>query len=136
MANDLRTDAEPSVTTLVTGIIHDAQRLIEQQLNLFRQEVREDLRKTKEASYFLGVGLAVCFLATLLVMLMVPLLLSWLWPTLPLWGSFGIVGGVLAVVGAALVFTAVRQFESFNPLPDQTVAALRENVQWQTKNPR
>jgi len=132
MANDLRTESESSVTSLVTGIINDAQRLIEQQLKLFREEIREDLHKTKEASTFLGVGLAVCFLGAMALVLMVPLLLSWVWPALPLWGSFAIVGGVLALVGGGLVYTAVKQFESFNPLPDQSVEGLKENVQWQT----
>jgi len=50
MANDLHTGTEPSLTGLVTGIINDAQELLKQQVALFKQEVKDDIRKTKEAA--------------------------------------------------------------------------------------
>jgi len=45
-ANDGPRPLEPSVTFLVSGIIADLQQLIQQQLAMVRQEIRDDLRKT------------------------------------------------------------------------------------------
>jgi hypothetical protein len=125
---------ERSVTSLVSGIVNDAQTLMQQQLALFREEIRGDLRKTKEAVTALVAGVAVAALAVgPLVFLFVALLHELaLWPW---WASALTVGVVLAIVGGALIAMGVQRFRSFNPLPDQSVEALKENLQW-IKNPK
>jgi len=133
MAIDLHPVSERSLTGLVTGILSDAQELITQQLALFRHEIQDDLRRTKEAALSLVLGLGIALLGAIVLSLMLVHLLNWSWPQLPLWSCYGIVGGVLSAVGAALCFASKKQFDSFNPLPEQSVQALRENVQWITK---
>lgn len=125
---------ERSVTSLVTGIVNDAQTLMQQQLALFREEIRTDLRKTKEAVTALVAGVAVAALAVgPLVFLFVALLHELaLWPW---WASALTVGVVLAIAGGAMIAVGVQRFRSFNPLPDQSVEALKENLQW-IKNPK
>lgn len=135
MANDLQSPPEPNVTALVSGIINDAQELFKQQVALVRTEIRSDLQKSRDAASTLAVGAGITGVAVILLCLMLVYLLSWAVPTLPLWACFAIVGAVLAVVGGALVWAGVKKFQSFNPLPDQSVDALRENLQWKT-NPR
>jgi Putative Actinobacterial Holin-X, holin superfamily III len=141
MANEVQTTPEPSVTALVTGILNDAQRLFQQQLALIRSEIRQDFRKTQEASVLLGVGVGVCGLAAVMLSMTLALLLWWLTlpvsqqtdpARIPLWGCFAIVGVILAAVGGILAYAGVKKFQSFNPLPDQSVAALQENLQWTT----
>jgi hypothetical protein len=132
VVNDAQVLPERSVTSLVSGIIADAQRLIEQQLTMFRQEIRDDLRKTLEAVLPLAAGIFMSMVAAFLVLLMFPLLLWWAVPELPLWACFGIVGGVLAAVGGVLVFAGVKKFESFNPLSDRSMQAFKENLKWTT----
>src|SRR5581483_3887442 len=46
-----------SVTELVTGIINDAQRLLHQQVDMLKSEFHEDLRRTKQATLFGGLGI-------------------------------------------------------------------------------
>jgi H+/Cl- antiporter ClcA len=129
------TDSEPSVTSLVSGIIADAQHLIEQQLMMFRQEIRDDFRKAWQAAIPVVLGILMTLVGVVLVLLMFPLLLHWALPELPLWACFGIVGGVLAAVGGVLIFTGIKKFESFNPLSDKAMTAFKENLKW-TKNPK
>jgi VIT1/CCC1 family predicted Fe2+/Mn2+ transporter len=128
MAHDLQTGSAqgsgPSMTSLVTGIINDAQELIKQQIHMLRHEIKEDFRKTKEATMSLAVGAGVCLLA-------VVYLLNW--AGLLLWVSYLIVGGVFLIVGGVLAYLGKKKFDSFNPLPDETAQALKENVEWITK---
>jgi len=125
---------ERSITSLVSGIVNDAQTLMQQQLALFREEIRTDLRKTKEAVTALAAGVAVGALAVgPLVFMFVALLhelAGWSW-----WASAGTVGAVLAIVGGVLIAVGVQRFRSFNPMPDQSVEALKENLQW-IKHPK
>jgi hypothetical protein len=132
MASDIQTGSERTITSLVTGILSDAQELIKQQLALTREEIKEDVRRTKDAILFLGAGIGVATVGGLLLLFMLVHFLSWAFPGLPLWGSFGLVGGLLVVLGLGMFFAGKQLFESFNPLPDQSAAALRENVQWLT----
>jgi len=131
------TEDAQGITGLITGIINDAQELIRQQLQLFLVELKNDMRRTKEASLPLAVGAGMCHLAGFVLAVMLALLLNAAWPdTISLWGGFAIVGGALLAIGLALVMWGKTKFESFNPLPDKTVEALKENVQWQTNNPK
>lgn len=142
MASDLRNDVrnqtrpgpEPSVTGLVTGIVNDVQNLLIQQMNLLKSEVQRDLTRTKDAAISLFIGLGIATLGAGFLFVMVVHLLQWEtgWP---LWVCHGLIGGGLAVVGGILYYVGKKKFESFNPLPDESVEALKENLQCLT-NPK
>jgi len=121
------------VAALASGIVHDFQELVKQQLDLFRHEVKADVRKAREASASLAIGAGMVVLGGLLLCFGIVHLLSWLVPALPLWGSYLIVGGLVCAVGAILGFFGWKQFQSFNPLPDESAEALKENLEWTTK---
>jgi hypothetical protein len=80
----------------------------------------------------LAAGIGITLLGSGLLVLMLPLLLNWAAPELPLWACFGIVGGCLAAVGGVLVYAGVKKFESFNPLSDKSIEAFKENLKWTT----
>ena len=122
-----------SLTPLVAGIVNDAQALIRQQLTLFQTEIKNDLRRTKEASIPLAVGVIVCFLAGFILCMACAYLILYLWPTCPAFVAFGIVGVVLGVIGGVLVFTGKAKFDAFNPLPEKSVEGLKETIQWKTR---
>jgi len=130
MDSERSTAAEPRLSELVNGIIHDVGDLLKQQTALIQWEVREDYRKTKEAVVALGIGIGTMFLGGLLLVHMVVHLLAWAFPALPMWGSYAIVGGLLTATGAALFYLGQERFKSFNPLPDQSAEVMKENVQW------
>jgi len=133
MPPELQTGSDPqSVTSLVTGIVNDAQELLKQQLTLFKTELQSDLRKTREAMVSLAAGVAILSVGGLMLCWALAYLCNWAfkWPD---WGGFALVGGILAVLGGVLVFVGRERFRSFNPLPDQTADALRENLEWKTK---
>jgi F0F1-type ATP synthase assembly protein I len=132
MATNVHSDSDVSLTSLVSGIVGDAQELMKQQFALFQAEVKEDMRKTAEASSALGIGMAVALVGSILLCFTLVYLLNWAFPTAPLWVWFAVVGGVVTAVGAGLIYTAYVKFHSFNPLPDKTAQALKENLEWKT----
>jgi hypothetical protein len=120
-----------SVTSLVSGIVADAQKLLKEQVALFRAELKADFRRTVRATELLAAGAVAAVPAVLLLCFMFVYLLHE--PAgLPLWDSFLIVGGVFIVASAILIGIGIHRFRSFNPLPDQTVEAFKENVRWMT----
>jgi thiamine transporter ThiT len=123
-----------SVTGLVSGIISDAQELLKQQVALVRAELKADFRRTVQAAALLAVGAVCAVPALFLVCNMFVYLLHEL-AGLSVWASYGIVGGAFLLVSAVLIGVGIQRFRSFNPMPDQSVEAFKENVRWMT-NPK
>jgi len=130
MATDVGTQ-QPSVTSLVTDIIHDTEQLFKQQFLLLKAEVREDVRKSTEVGISLMLGAGLALVGGILLVQMLVYLRNWLGPERPLWGCFGIWGAVTFAGGAVLVYVAKTTLDSFNPLvkEPETVKALKENVE-------
>jgi hypothetical protein len=127
---------DPSLSSLVGGIIDDAQKLIEQQLTLLKHDVRKDIQHAKDTAVLLGAGVGVLAAAGLLLLFMLVHLLEWLArPNLELWHCFGIVGGAVALIGAVVLYTGKKKLDTLNVVPEESAEALKENLQWQT-NPR
>lgn len=139
MPNEVHTQSEPGVTSLVGGIISDFGDLIRQEIRFAKAEVKSDLSKTREAVSILAVGIGIASVSGMLLVWMLVYLLHWLTipagdvldpAKLPLWACFGIVGGILAIIGGITIQTGRGKLQSNNPLPDQTVENVKENVQW------
>jgi len=142
MANEVHASPETgSATGLLRGIISDIGDLIRQEIRFARTEIRTDLRKTREAATVLALGVGTAVLGVLLLSVMLVFLLHWLTlpvgeanhydpASVPMWGCFGIIGGLFLLTGAALAWLGYKKFESFNPLPDETANTVKENVEW------
>jgi len=141
MATQVPTSSDPGFAALVRGIVNDFGDLVKQQIQFARAEIKEDFRKSKEACAFLALGAGSAFLAVLFFGLMLVHLLHWLTaPTgsdvssLPLWGCHAVVSGLFFATGVGLLLTGKRIFDSFTPIPEQTIKTAKENVEWITNS--
>jgi len=132
MSTNLQTDAGTSVGGLVSGIVGDAQELMQQQFRLFKEEIREDLRKTREAGAALALSGVVLMVGCVVLSLALVHLLAWLtaWPD---WVCYAVVGTVITALGAGLGYLGWQTLRSIHPLQDQTAKAIEENLEWKTK---
>jgi hypothetical protein len=129
MATDLHSTTEPSMTSLVAGILNDAQSLVRQEAALARREFMDEFAKAKQAAVSLGIGAGIAVLGGWLLILMIVYLLNEE-AQLRLWLSYGIVGGILLVAGIGLLFFAKAKARDVNLVPKQTVQTLKEDMQW------
>jgi hypothetical protein len=130
MANDVHPTTEPSVASLVTGITDDLQQLIRQQVMLVRQEIQEDIRKSKEGAAAFAVGASAAAVSAILIAFTVVYAL--VLTTLPLWACFAIVAGIFVILAAVLIAMGKKKLDSIHPLEDQAIQGLRENLEWKT----
>jgi uncharacterized membrane protein YqjE len=133
MATNLHSDSGQGLGELVSGIIHDAQELLNQQLTLFKHEVRQDINNVREALGILALASGVLLVAAVLLGLMLVHLVAWLIPSWPMWGDYALVGGVLLALGLALAWMAREKLRPSNVLPEQSAKALEESLEWKTK---
>ena len=123
---------EPSLTELVSGITSDAQRLLQQQYQMLRAELKEDIRRTKSALAYMGFGIAATVVGAIFLVVALPLLINDgldVVQTRP-WVGWAIIGGVMLVIGVIGLVVGRGIFKKNNPLPDKTLNALEENLSW------
>jgi hypothetical protein len=135
MATEAEAPPKPEVAPLVRGIVNDLGDLLQQQLKFARAEIRNDMRKTWDVTQLFGIGALVGYLGLGMLAFTAAHLLHWLAPaTLPLWACFGIVGAAILATSAVLIVLGKKKLDSFNPLPDQTVDTMKENLEWITSS--
>jgi hypothetical protein len=123
---------DATVSRLVAGIIDDAQKLVRQQVEMLKSEVREDFRRSKRAAEYGSLGIVLLTVGFLGLVTSLAYLLHERFQY-SLWASWGITGGIFLIAGAALAATSYILLERFNPLPDKTFNALQENLTWTNK---
>jgi uncharacterized membrane protein YqjE len=125
-------NANGTVTSLVTGILEDAHKLVRQQFEMLIAEVHEDFQKSKRAAEYGGLGVV---LLTVGIMGFVTAIAFFLHDEfqLSMWVSWAITSGIFILLGIALAITSYVLLERFSPLPKKTFQALQENLQWKTK---
>lgn len=129
MADKLHPQPEQSLVSLLSGIISDASDLMVQQLRMTKLEVQDDLRKTKAAAISLAIGAGIMALGVILLSLMLVYGLATL-TSIPLWGCYGIVGGLFALVGGVMLAAGKGKAEEIDLVPEQTVQTMKENARW------
>lgn len=133
MATDVSNQTEPSLSGLVSGIVSDAGRLMEQQAQILKAEIRRDMRDAREVGTLLLIGGALLSVAGIMLLISMAYLLNWLSDgQMPLWACFGLVGLIVAVGGGIVFYRGRQKLETINPLPEQSAEALKENLQWKT----
>ncbi len=127
MASETPTSTGSQTGELVQGIVNDAGRLIEQQFQLLRAEIGGELDKVRTAAVSMGSGAGLVAAGGVLGTLMAVHLLHDK-TRLPLWGCYGLVGGLLGVAGVGLLSTGMAEASRVRLVPPQTAETLREDA--------
>lgn len=123
---------EGSLTTLVTGILDDAQKLVRQQFEMLKVEIQEDIRKSRRAAEFGGLGAVLLTVGFLAMVSGFALFLNEQLHFV-LWASFICVGGFFFLIGIGLAAASYGILERMSPVPNKSLQALEETLQWKTK---
>ena len=97
------------------------------EVELAKVETKEEVSRAGKAGGMLGAGGFAGYMALLFVSFALAWLLDEFMHTAL---AFLIVGLVYAVVAAVLVVRGRARMQSVNPVPQQTVETLKEDVQW------
>lgn len=129
MTQDPSPRSDPSVATLIGGIVNDAKDLLINEFTIAKLEIQQEMRKTKSAAISFAMGAGIISVGGLFLLFMCVHGLAVLLE-IPLWGSYGIVGGVLFLVGAILLARGKQTAEQIDVIPPKTASTLRDNAQW------
>jgi F0F1-type ATP synthase assembly protein I len=118
---------EKSLGELFSELTSDLSNLFRKEVELAKVETKEEVARAGKAGGMLGGGaLAGWFALLFLSFALAWLLDEWMHTAL----AFLIVGLIYGVVAAVLALQGKARLQSVNPVPQQTVETLKEDVQW------
>lgn len=120
-------DAGKPLGQLFSEMTAELGTLVRQEIQLAKVETKEEVtRAGKAAGLIAGAGFT-----AYLALLFLSLALGWLLDQVMNRAlAFAIVGVLYGAVGAVLFLAGRRQLKQVNPVPQQTVATLKEDVEW------
>jgi len=115
------------VSDVLQDIVGNIQQIIRSEVVLAKVEIKEKAQRASKPAAVMATGtvLGLYGLGFLLLAAVYGLSLA-----VPPWLAALVVGGALAIAGGILVGKSRRALKEIDPVPKNTVATLKENVQW------
>ncbi len=135
MSVDVKDPTNQTAASLLTGILGDLQDLVEEQFQLTRREIEDEVRQCAAAGLVFAVGMGVLFLAAMILCLGFAHLLHWVGSApgtdpswVPLWACHASVAAVLVITGGALVVVGRTRFKSIHRVQNPVTELMQERV--------
>jgi uncharacterized membrane protein YqjE len=127
-ASDRRADGtERSLSELLSELSDDVSRLLRQEVQLAKVELKQEATKAGKAGALLGAAATLGFVALLLLAWAA----SWgLAAVLPTGLAFLVVGVVVGAIAAGLGLAGKKRVQRINPTPETTIETLKEDKEW------
>jgi hypothetical protein len=130
-------DAGMSVGALVSDVASDVTRLLRQEVELAKSEIRAEAGKAAKATSLIASGAAALHLVAVLVsvagVLAVTVVLTRYVPVLADYTAAVAAGGIALVwliLGLAFLGAGRRRLRTISPIPRQTIQSLKEDIAW------
>jgi uncharacterized membrane protein YqjE len=118
---------ERSVTQILQDIFTNVQEIIRSEMRLARTEIGEETSKALRAVAVLGAGLILGMYAVGFLLLSIAYALA---AVLPDWLGPLIVGLIVGVIATALIVIGRGRIKTVSPVPQKTIASVKEDAQW------
>lgn len=116
-----------SLGDLVSELTGDLSKLMRQELELAKAEIRQEAVKAGKATGMLAAAGFAGYLTTVLLSLALVFALG---AVMPLGWAALIVAALWGITGAVLYTTGRAKLRTVNPKPERTVKTLKEDAEW------
>lgn len=115
-----------SLSELLSDVTTEIATLFRKEVELAKAETTEQVSRAAKAGGMLGAAAVIGFLDLILF----SFALAWaLAEVMPEGAAFAIVGVLFAIVAGVLAMAGRKRLATVNPVPNQTVKTLRDDVQ-------
>src|SRR5690349_1434365 len=116
-----------SLGDLVSELTGDLSKLMRQELELAKAEIRQEATKAGKATGMLAAAGFAGYLTTVLLSLALVFALG---AIMPLGWAALIVAALWGIAGAVLCTSGRAKLRTVNPKPERTVETLKEDAEW------
>ncbi len=120
--------SEVGVGDILKSLTADLSKLVSQEVELAKLEVRTEAKKAGTIAGAYGGAGAAGYFAVLFLSLTLAFLLASLFDSF--WLGALVVTVIWGIVGAVLFSTAKKKQKELNPVPERTIETLKEDKEW------
>jgi hypothetical protein len=129
-----------SVVALLSDVASDVTRLLHQEVELAKTEIRAEAKKAAKATRLLAGGaMALHLVAVIASVAAVLAVTEVLTDALPQWKDLAPMMAATGmavlwlIIGVVLIRTGSRRLRRISPVPQQTIQSLKEDIAWLRK---
>jgi nucleoside permease NupC len=115
---------------LFSELSEETSMLVRQEVQLAKVEIMQKVQKAgKDVALIVGGGLVAYTGVLALVAALILVLANWMAP----WLAAFLVGALFVIVAAVLIVTGLNDLKEMNLTPQRTVATIKEDKEWLTR---
>jgi uncharacterized membrane protein YqjE len=118
---------ERSFSVVLQDIVRNIQDIVRSEVRLAKTEVREELAKTRSASFLVAIGGVSAVFCVLFLLLTAFHALTLV---VPPWAAALCVAVAVGLVAVLATLSGLKRFKTINATAPKTVASIKENVEW------
>jgi hypothetical protein len=119
--------ANRPMSEVLQDILQNLQDLIRSEFRLAKAELGQDARQAAASAVWVAAG-AVCGLSAWLFLLWTAAFAAA--QVMPMWAASLTVAVVMGLAAVVLLAFGRRKIKRLDPVPERTVASMKENLQW------
>jgi hypothetical protein len=112
---------------VLQDILRNLQEIVRSEVRLAKVEIRDDARQAASSAVWIGAGAVGALSAWAFLLWSITFALS---TRMSLWAATLVVAVVLACAAGVLIVGGIRRLKRVHPIPERTIASIKENVEW------
>jgi cytochrome c biogenesis protein CcdA len=112
---------------LIANVVGDLKTILHDEIRLVLMELKDKIGKSRKGAVYIAVALLLGFLS---VECLITCCIAALAIVLPLWLSALIVAVLAAIVAGGVFVVGTQALQKVDPLPQQTLESLKDNLDW------
>jgi hypothetical protein len=118
---------ERPFSDVLQDILRNLQEIVRSEVRLAKVEIRDDARQAAASAAWIAAGALGALSAWAFLLWTITFALS---TRMSMWAATLVVAVVLACAASLLITGGIRRLKRINPLPERTIASIKENVEW------
>ena len=123
----MRREEEQSLSDLLKDLLYEVKTLLKQEADLVRAEMSKKASRVSKDLVLVGIGAALAYGGLLVLLAAVVLIVA---QVLPVWVSAILVGLLVVGTGYGLIQKGLHDIKKVNPVPQESINALKEEEEW------
>jgi Putative Actinobacterial Holin-X, holin superfamily III len=118
---------ERPISNVLEDILRSLQEIVRSEVRLARVEIRDDARQAAASAVWIAAGTIGALSAWAFLLWTITFALS---TRMSMWAATLVVAVVLACAASVLIVGGLRRVKRIHPIPERTIASIKENVEW------
>jgi hypothetical protein len=116
-----------ALSDVLQDILRNLQEIVRSEVRLAKVEIRDEARHAASSAVWIAAGTIGALSAWAFLLWTITFALS---TRMSMWAATLVVAVVMAFADTVLIVGGIRSVKRIHPIPDRTIASIKENVAW------